>query len=127
MVWYLWKEWGLHVHRSTVSRILKRRRWSEKTGHRVGERQNEELRMRWIAELLDVVAEQLVYIDESIFNETTGWRHQCEGKCGQMRMRWMDEFGVWNFGASDFYPATPHGVEKINDFRAKNSDAFCTR
>ena len=76
MVWYLWEEWGLHVHRSTISRILKRRRWSEKKGRRVGERQNEDLRMHWIAELLDVVAEQLVYVDESLFNETTGWRHR---------------------------------------------------
>ena len=25
MVWFLWEEWGIHVHRSTISRILKKR------------------------------------------------------------------------------------------------------
>ena len=30
--------------------------------------------MHWIVELMDVVAEQLIYIDESLFNEITGWR-----------------------------------------------------
>ena len=39
--------------------------------------------MYWIAKLLDAVAEQLVYIDKSIFNETTGWRHQCWALVGQ--------------------------------------------
>ena len=59
---------------NTISRILKRRRWSEKKGCRIDERQNEDLRMHWIAELLDVVAEQLVHVDGSLFNETTDWR-----------------------------------------------------
>ncbi len=25
MVWYIWEEWGINVHQSTISRILKRR------------------------------------------------------------------------------------------------------
>lgn len=83
MVWYLWEEWGMQVHRSTISRILKRRGWKEKKGHGIGERQDEELRTRWIAELLDIVAEQMVYIDESMFNETTGWRYRSRAPVGQ--------------------------------------------
>lgn len=43
MVWFLWEEWGLFVHRSTVSRTLQRLRGSRKEGQRVGHRQNEEL------------------------------------------------------------------------------------
>ena len=83
IVWYLWEEWRLQVHRSTISRILKRQKWTQKTGRRVGERQNEELRMHWIAELLDIVAEQMVYIDGSMFNETTGWQHRSWAPVGQ--------------------------------------------
>ncbi len=60
------------MHQSTISRILKRRRWSNKKGQRVSIRQNDELRLNWIADLLQLTAEQLVFIDETLFNETTG-------------------------------------------------------
>ena len=46
MVWFLWEEWGIHVHQSTISRILKKRHWSNKKGQRVGIRQNDELRFK---------------------------------------------------------------------------------
>ncbi len=72
MVWFLWEEWGLYVHQSMISRILKRRRWSNKKGQRVGIRQNDELRLNWVADLLQLTAEQLVFVDETLFNETTG-------------------------------------------------------
>jgi len=64
------------VHQFTISRILKRRRWSNKKGQRVSIRQNDELRLNWVADLLQLTAEQLVFVDETLFNETTGWRHQ---------------------------------------------------
>ncbi len=83
MVWYIWEEWGINVHRSTISRILKRRRWSNKKGQRVGVRQNDELRLNWVADMLRLTAEQLVFVDESLFNETTGWRHQAYAPVGQ--------------------------------------------
>jgi len=34
-------------------------------------RQNDELRLNWIADLLQLTAEQLVFVDETLFNETT--------------------------------------------------------
>lgn len=71
------------MHRSTISRILKRRRLSNKDAQRVGYRQNEELRLNWIAELLHVTAEQLVFIDETLFTESTGWRHRVYAPVGQ--------------------------------------------
>ncbi len=83
MVWFLWEEWGLYVHQSTISRILKRRRWSNKKGQRVGIRQNDELRLNWVADLLQLTAEQLVFVDETLFNETTGWRHQAYAPVGE--------------------------------------------
>ncbi len=35
-------------------------------------RQNDELRLNWVADLLRLTAEQLVFVDETLFNETTG-------------------------------------------------------
>ncbi len=83
MVWYIWEEWGINVHQSTISRILKRRGWSNKKGQRVGVRQNDELRLNWVADMLRLTAEQLVFVNESLFNETTGWRHQAYAPVGQ--------------------------------------------
>ena len=83
MVWYIWEEWGINVHQPTISRILKRRGWSIKKGQRVGVRQNDELRLNWVADMLRSTAEQLAFVDESLFNETTGWRHQAYAPVGQ--------------------------------------------
>ena len=38
MVWFLWEGWGLFVHQSTISRILKRLRQSQKLDQRVKHR-----------------------------------------------------------------------------------------
>ncbi len=76
MIWYIWEERGINVHRFTISRILKRRRWSNKKGQRVGVRQNDELCLNWVADMLRLTVEQLVFVNESLFNEITGWRHQ---------------------------------------------------
>ncbi len=76
MIWFLWEKWGIHVHRFTIFRILKKRHWSEKKRQRVDIRQNDELRLNWIADLLQLMTEQLVFVDETLFNETTKWCHQ---------------------------------------------------
>ena len=39
MMWFLWKEWSIHVHQFTISRILKKRHWSNKKEQRVSIRQ----------------------------------------------------------------------------------------
>ena len=83
MQWFLWEEWAITVSHSTVSRTLKRLRWSQKTAQRLGIRQNSELRADWHAQLLGLTAEQLVFVDESLFNETTGWRHYAWAPIGQ--------------------------------------------
>ena len=28
MLWYFWEEWGVNIHQSTVSRLLKRAGWN---------------------------------------------------------------------------------------------------
>ncbi len=68
---------------TTIFRILKKRHWSEKRKQRVGIRQNDELRLNWIADLLQLTAEQLVFVDETLFNETTGWCHQAYASVGE--------------------------------------------
>ena len=73
MMWFLWEEWNLHVHRSTISRMLKKREWNNKKAHRL-ESQNEKFCQHWIVDLLDLIVEQLIFIDETTFNETTEWR-----------------------------------------------------
>ena len=83
MVWFLWKEWSIHVHRFTIFRILKKRHWSNKKEQRVSIRQNDELRLNWVADLLRLTAEQLVFVDETLFNETTRWRHQAYAPVGE--------------------------------------------
>jgi len=76
MIWYIWKKWDINVHRFTISRILKRRCWSNKKEQRVEVRQNDELRLNWIADMLRLTTEQLVFVNEFLFNEITNWRHQ---------------------------------------------------
>ena len=73
MMWFLWKKWNLHVHRTTIERLLKKIKWSHKQERRI-ESQDEDFRIQWFFDFLDVIAEQLVFIDESLFNEITSWR-----------------------------------------------------
>ena len=56
---------------------------SGKKGQRLGSRRNDELRLQWIADLLGLTAEQLVFVDETLFNESTGWRHRAYAPVGQ--------------------------------------------
>ncbi len=72
MIWYIWKKWDINVHQFTISRILKRRDWSNKKEQRVEVRQNDELRLNWVADMLRLTAEQLVFVNEFLFNEITG-------------------------------------------------------
>ncbi len=59
-----------------ISRILKRRDWSNKKEQRVQVRQNNELHLNWVADMLRLTIEQLVFMNEFLFNEITNWCHQ---------------------------------------------------
>jgi hypothetical protein len=50
MIWFLWEKWSIYVHRFTVSRLLKRREWNNKSARRI-DSQSEYLRQHWIADL----------------------------------------------------------------------------
>ena len=73
MMWFLWKKWNLYVHRTTIKKLLKKIKWNHKQKRRI-EFQNENFRIQWFSDLLNVIAKQFVFIDESLFNEITNWR-----------------------------------------------------
>lgn len=82
IVYWLWMERGVVVHRSTVSRLLKEREWSERTLRPFSIHQNEELRDMYRRAMRQFRAEDLVFLDESIFSEKTGWRHHAYAPIG---------------------------------------------
>jgi transposase len=69
MAIFLEEEWGITIDRSTISRLLKKHRISNKKGQRLGHTQSQSLRTAWQSLMLDITAEQLVFLDESIFKQ----------------------------------------------------------
>ncbi len=76
MMWFLWKKWDIHVHRFTIFRILKKKYWSNKKKQHVSVRQNDELCLNWVTNMLRLIIKQLVFMNESLFDEITDWCHQ---------------------------------------------------
>ena len=67
------------MDRSTISRVVSRRKWTWKELQWISLKQ---LRRAWREEMAVFAAEDLVFLDESIFNEKTGWRYQAYGPMG---------------------------------------------
>ena len=86
---FLAEEWDICVHKSTVCRLLKESRLSHRIGQRVGP-QSQLLRTAWQVFMQEVTAEQLVFIDESLFKAQTGWRCLAYGPIGHPS-RWEDD------------------------------------
>ncbi|KAH0541808.1 hypothetical protein FGG08_003763 [Glutinoglossum americanum] len=83
IVFWLWCERGVLANRSIISRMLKRRKWTQKELRRISLGLSEDLRRGWREEMRQYVAEDLVFFDESIFDEKTGWRYRAYGPIGQ--------------------------------------------
>ena len=83
MAIFLEEEWGITIDRSTISRLLKKHRISNKKGQRLRHTQSQSLRTAWQSLMLDITAEQLVFLDESIFKQQTRWRLMAYGPIGQ--------------------------------------------
>jgi hypothetical protein len=62
----------IKVNQSTVCRLLQRNKLRCKKGQRVGHTQSQALRTAWQAQMNDITAEQMVFIDESLFKQQTG-------------------------------------------------------
>jgi transposase len=75
LVWWLYHERGVEVSRQTVGRLLQRHKWSRKSLKRISLKRNEHLRRLYLDNIRHYAAEDLVFLDESIFNEKTGWRY----------------------------------------------------
>ena len=68
--------------------VFKGLRLSRKVGQRIGP-QSHELRVAWQADMLHYTAEQLVFIDESLFKMQTCWRSMAYSAIGEPA-RWRD-------------------------------------
>ena len=82
MIWFLWEECGIECSQPTVSRFLKSINWSKKVGQRISQRQDSQFRQEWRVKMIGLRAEQLIFVDESSFNQTTGWRRRVWGPVG---------------------------------------------
>ena len=76
--WFLWDEYDIWVHESTVKRMLRSKKYTKKRLRIVAAQRNQYLRDDWIRRLSKFKHYQLVFIDESAANETTkerkhGW------------------------------------------------------
>ncbi len=60
------------VSQLTISHLFCKHRWSKKELRRISLNRSEELRQRYRDEMSQFAAEDLIFLDESIFNEKTG-------------------------------------------------------
>jgi len=65
---FLYDEFGLNVHKSTLSRALSRIRLTYKRVEPVSGAQDEDLRVSWMATISQYEAEHLVFVDETACN-----------------------------------------------------------
>ncbi|EED17223.1 conserved hypothetical protein [Talaromyces stipitatus ATCC 10500] len=79
---WLYYERGVDVSVPTISRLFKRRKWSRKQLKRISLNRSEPLRRAYLDDIRQFAADDLVFLDESIFNEKTGWRRHAY-KLGQ--------------------------------------------
>jgi hypothetical protein len=83
MEYWLLAERSVRVSKSTISRVLKRNGWTRKEIRRISCQRSEELRQLYRDEMAQFIADDLVFLDESIFNEKTGWRTKAYAPVGR--------------------------------------------
>jgi transposase len=74
MIHWLAEERGAAISQPMISKMLKRNKWTRKSIKLMSNNQNKELRYSYLEDISIYSADQLVFIDESLFNEKTGWR-----------------------------------------------------
>lgn len=102
MAWFMWEECGVSVTQSTVSRVLKRVKWTKKKARRQAQALSLDLRRGYLSEMACIRAEQMVFLDESMFNETTGWRLTAWAPLGEAA-RYLGDLNrghAWSFLAA---------------------------
>ena len=86
---FLEEEWGIKVSQPTMSLLLKQNNITLKKGQRLQGRSSQLLRTAFQAEMLELLAEKLVVIDESL-KEQSCWRMMAYAPIGEPA-RWQDE------------------------------------
>ena len=76
MMWFLWKKWNIFVHQFTIFRFIKKIQWNNKKNQRIDHRRDDDFRLHWIANFLHVIVEQMMCVNEILFNEMIDWRHR---------------------------------------------------
>ena len=71
---WLFLECNVIISQSAISRAIKRNGWMHKKLKLTARGRSEALRDAWRTEMRQYTADQLVFLDESIFKEQTGWR-----------------------------------------------------
>ena len=74
VAWFLFDDYGVIVPDYTLSKLLKRRKWSQKVARKVATQRNAALRAEWQARRLYWSVDDLIFVDESIANERTSDR-----------------------------------------------------
>lgn len=82
MVEWFKEERGITLDQSSVSRILQRNGWSRKSIELRAITRSDSLRKAYLEAMQDYPAEDLIFLDKSIFNEKTGWRHKAWAPIG---------------------------------------------
>ena len=92
---FLEEEWDIKVNQSTVSWLLKRNKFRNKKGQRIEYTQSQALQVAQQAQMHDISAEQMVFIDESLFKQQTGQRLMAYGPIGSPA-RYADDIAQGN-------------------------------
>jgi transposase len=83
MQMYLVEERNVNITVSSISRLLKKNGWTKKKLYLASINRNEELREQYKHRMAAYHQDDLIFIDESIFNEKTGWRTKAWGPIGE--------------------------------------------
>jgi hypothetical protein len=71
------------ISQSLVSRLIKANHWTRKKLTTISNRRSEELRGSYIDDIASYAADDLIFLDESIFNDKTGWRSRGYAPMGE--------------------------------------------
>lgn len=83
MQYFLYDEFEILVSESTISRALKKRKWSKKKVDRRARQRSRRLRDAYFAQLSQWKARQLIFVDESSSNERSADRKYGWAPIGQ--------------------------------------------
>jgi hypothetical protein len=79
---WLCEERGINVSISTVHQLLQRNNWTQKSLKLVSRDRSELIRKEYLYKMSGYKADDLVFLDESIFNEKMGWRKKAYAPIG---------------------------------------------